>query len=81
MASMIRVFNKDTNVEVGTITEQQLKFLTGQMEEENVDDMDYWLHREQLEVMRANGAEEGLLTVLAAALGTAEEVEITWLLP
>ncbi|MBX7131666.1 MAG: hypothetical protein K1X67_03195 [Fimbriimonadaceae bacterium] len=77
---MIRVFNKDTNAEVGTITEQQLKFLTGQMEEENVDDVDYWLHREQLEVMRANGAEEELLAVLEKALGTAEDVEITWII-
>jgi len=81
MATMIRVFNKDTNVEVGTITEKQLKFLTGQMEEENVDDMDYWLHREQLEVMRSNGAEEGLLTVMEKALGAAEDVEITWIMP
>ena len=78
---MIRVFNKDTNAEVGTISEQQLRFLTGQMEEENVDDTDYWLHREQLEVFRANGAEEGLLSVLEKALGTAEDVEITWVLP
>lgn len=75
---MITLRNKLTNEVIGSISAVQLQYLIDQLEEEHRGDKDYWLHRTQVDIFREQGADPGLLATLEAALGSGDEVEITW---
>ncbi|HMT94909.1 hypothetical protein [uncultured Thiothrix sp.] len=75
---MIVLTNKDTGIEIGTITETQLQFLIDQLEEENPTDTDYWLNRTELEIFKENGADPELLALLEKGMGEAEDMEVSW---
>ena len=75
---MIQLFNKETGVRLGEISEAELKFLRGQMEEESLDDKDYYLNAEMIEMLESGGADAALLGLLRNALGDKEDLEIRW---
>ncbi|WP_431097724.1 hypothetical protein [Polaromonas aquatica] len=75
---MIELRNKQTSSPIGSITQEQLAFLVGFLEEESEDDQDYWLNPETLELMREAGADAGLLAMLTQAMTGSEELEIEW---
>jgi hypothetical protein len=75
---MIRLRNKATGAEIGTLTEAQLQFLMDQMEEESSEDTDYWLPRAQIDVFKENGADPDLIRMLESAIGDNEDIEIAW---
>jgi hypothetical protein len=75
---VIRLQDKDTGADLGTISEDELQFLTDQLEEEHADDRDYYVGRDELEIMKQNGAQPALLSVLESAIGDREGVEIAW---
>ena len=75
---MIRLQDKDTGADLGTISEDELRFLVDQLEEENADDRDYYISRDELGIMKENGAQPALVSLLEAAIGDREGVEIAW---
>ena len=75
---MPKLYNKDTNEFLGTITDAQLEFLADQLEEESATDTDYYLNRDTLDQFEQHGAEVGLMEVLRKAIGDKEEVEVRW---
>jgi hypothetical protein len=75
---MIQLYEKETGVFVGTITEAQLQFLIDQLEEESADDTDYYIDHATLDLFEEVGAEADLLALLRQALGTREGIEIVW---
>ena len=76
---MVKVFNKATNELLGRISEDELKFLQDQLEEEGINDRDYYLRRETIDEFAASaGATEHLVTVLKTGLRSDEAVEIRW---
>lgn len=75
---MIVLTNKDTGIEIGTITEAQLQFLVNQLEEESPTDTDYWLNRAELEIFKENGADPQLVALLEKGMGEAEDMEVSW---
>ncbi len=76
---MIRLYDKDSGAELGTITREQLQFLVDQLEEESLEDRDYYINRSTIEYFREiAGTLEALLAVLGRALGEREEMEIRW---
>ena len=75
---MPKLYNKDTNEFLGTITDAQLEFLTDQLEEESATDTDYYLNRDTLDVFEQAGADAGLMEVLRKAIGDKEDVEVRW---
>jgi hypothetical protein len=75
---MIHLFDDETGAPVGTITEDQLQYLTDQLEEESPEDTDYYINRDTLDIFEQDGADPTLLHVLRTALGTREEMEIRW---
>ncbi|WP_298606974.1 hypothetical protein [uncultured Thiothrix sp.] len=75
---MIVLTNKDTGIEIGTITEVQLQFLVDQLEEESPSDTDYWLNRAELEIFKENGADPELVGLLERGMGEAEDMEVSW---
>jgi len=75
---MPRVTRIDTDVEIGTITDEQLQFLVAQLEEDHGDDKDYFIDRDTLELLSDNGADPELLAMLEKGLAGDDEMDITW---
>jgi hypothetical protein len=76
--TMIILRDKDTNLRVGTISEAQLKFLIDQLEEESLNDRDYYINVETLEMFEKNGIDQDLLQLLKLAMGSRQEMELEW---
>lgn len=74
---MPRLIRIDTDDEIGTISDVQLKFLAEQLEADE-EDTDYFIDRETLELMSDNGADPELLAMLEKAIGDDDEMKIGW---
>lgn len=75
---MINLSEKDTNKPLGQITEEQLQYLIDNLEEEWLEDQDYTITPLLLEYFEGKGADAGLVSLLRAALGGRDEIEIVW---
>lgn len=75
---MPRLIRLDTGDEIGSINAEQLKFLVAQLEEENDDDMNYFIDRDTLELLSDNGADPELLALLEKGLAGDDEMDISW---
>lgn len=75
---MIEILDKQTGRSLGTLSEEQFQVLTDQLEEESAKDDDYYLNRTTVDILEEQGADSGLVALLRAALGGAEETEIRW---
>ncbi len=49
--SMIKLYNKETDVYIGEISEAELKFLVKELAEETYDDQDYYLDEQTLDYL------------------------------
>lgn len=76
--SAIRLIRNDTDAEIGTATEAQLRFLVGELEEEDSADTDYWIDADTIEFLRDEGADPALLEILRSAIAGTDGVEIRW---
>jgi hypothetical protein len=75
---MIKVINKGTGEVLGRISEADLRFLIDHLEEESLDDQDYYLRRETIEGFATSGASPHLMTVLQGGLRSDDAMEIAW---
>jgi hypothetical protein len=75
---MIEIYNKRSGEYIGTISEEQLRFLQDQMEEESLQDMDYSITPLEVEYFLGQGADPELVDLLRSALGDKKEVVIEW---
>jgi hypothetical protein len=75
---MPRLIRLDTGDDIGQISDEQLKFLVEQLEEEHDDDTDYFIDRDTLELLSDNGADPELLAMLEKAIGDDESMDIAW---
>ena len=75
---MVRLFDKETGLDVGTISDEQLEYLQAELEEESADDRDYWFDVATLDILEESGADTGLIATLRAALGDRDEMELRW---
>ena len=75
---MVQLYDKDVDVALGTISEEQLRFLQDRLEKESGSDQDYYINQETLERFARDGADPALLALLRGALGTREDMEIRW---
>ena len=75
---MIELREKGTSTVIGTITEEQLRALAGEMEEESSTDRDYYLSRETLEMFEDDGVDPTVVAMLRTAMGGRDELEIVW---
>ncbi len=75
---MPRLVRLDTGDEIGTISDDHLKFLVEQLEEEHDDDKDYFIDRETMELLSDNGADPELLALLEKGLAGDDEMDISW---
>jgi processive 1,2-diacylglycerol beta-glucosyltransferase len=75
---MPKLYEKETRKLIGTISEDDFRFLADHLEEESPDDTDYYMNQATLEMLVEAGASPGLVTLLRQALGEREEIEIQW---
>ena len=75
---VIQVYDKNTRVMLGTITQEQLKFLVAQLEEESTTDQDYYIDAATIEMLQTASADPDLLQLLQDALGDRTGMEILW---
>ena len=74
----IQLYDNDTQIQLGEITEQQLQFLIDHLEEESSNDQDYYLNNDTLEMFAEAGADPALLDLLRQGLGGRSAMEIRW---
>jgi len=75
---MIKLVTKDGGAVVGTIGEDDLRLLTGQLEEEDSEDTDYYVSPDTIEMLKDAGAGADLIRILTEAVGDSEGVELAW---
>ena len=75
---MYKLFDKGNGAFLGAITEDQLKFLIDQLEEEDLEDHDYAITPMTLALFEGEGADPVLVSVLRDALGDQDEMTIIW---
>jgi hypothetical protein len=75
---MVYLYNQATDELLGEISEDELKFLIDQMEEESTKDKDYSITRMEIAYFSQNGATPHLINLLTQALGEQQEVIILW---
>ena len=75
---MVKLYNAADDALIGEISEEQLKFLQDQFEEEWSGDQDYYVSGDTLDMLESAGADAALLALLRRAIGTAGEADIRW---
>ena len=73
---MIRLIDKDTGKYLGRITEEDLKFLKDNLEEESTTDLDYYINRETLDLLKEKGMDADFAKLIEDAMGESGEIEI-----
>lgn len=68
LTNEISLYNDETGVYLGAISPAQLAFLVDQLEEEGLDDDNYYIDEPTLIYLERAGADEDLLELLGAAL-------------
>ncbi|MEA2707645.1 MAG: hypothetical protein QOF78_246 [Phycisphaerales bacterium] len=66
----VRLFDEATFIEIGRITEGELKVLQDAFEEEDLDDNDYWINPDEIDDLACRpGATKHLIALLRRAVG------------
>jgi processive 1,2-diacylglycerol beta-glucosyltransferase len=73
---MIELRDKRTDALLGTISQAQLQFLIDQLEEEDIEDQDYYINLATLDMFERAGADQELLELLRQGLGTRKDMEV-----
>lgn len=75
---MIELHDAERGTRLGTIDDQQLKFLVDALEEESTTDTDYYINADTIDMLEADGADADLLGLLRRALAGREGMDIRW---
>ena len=75
---MIDLYNAATNELLGQITEADLKVLADALEEEGVNDQDYFIDAATIDVIADGKATEHLVGLLRKAVGSSDGIDIRW---
>ena len=75
---MIDLYNATANQLLGSITESDLKVLVDALEEEGLDDQDYYIDTATIDVIADGKATEHLVGLLRKAVGAGDGVDIRW---
>ena len=78
MDQMYRLMDIEHDNEIGIITEDQVQFLIDNLEEEGVEDRDYYIDPDALNFLAENGCDEELLTMLTEALEGRVNIDVRY---
>lgn len=77
-ACMIELRDKASNELLGTIVDEELRFLVDELEEESQTDRDYYLDADTIDMLEADGAPLNLVSLLRRVLGSREGIDVRW---
>jgi processive 1,2-diacylglycerol beta-glucosyltransferase len=77
-AEPVAISDAHTGEPLGTISEGQLAVLSALLERESLDDTDFYIDRDTIDLLHERGADEGLLALLERAVEARGEAEIRW---
>lgn len=75
---MVHIYNYATDEFIGSISEEDFAFMQSDLEEESLEDTNYYINQATVDMFEQQGASPGLVAVLRSALGDAEDVDIRW---
>ena len=75
---MIQLRDKDTSQVLGTIDDDDLRFLVDELEEESPTDQDYYFDADTIDMLADDGAPTTLVALLRQVLGSKDGMEIRW---
>lgn len=75
---MIKLYDSSNGVIIGVISEEQLAFLRQDLEEESMEDQDYYINQATVDWFESQNADPVLIAVLRRALGEREDMDIRW---
>lgn len=75
---MVKLYDASNDKLCGTLTDDQFQVLADELEEETLEDTDYYLNTATLDLLDERGADPGLIVVLRQALAGREEMDIRW---
>ena len=75
---MINLYEKGSNKLLGSLSDEQLKFLQDNLEEEWSEDQDYAITAMLVDYFESQGADANLVQILRDALANREEIEVIW---
>lgn len=75
---MVTLYDTETGAAVAEITEEQLQVLIDFLEEEDLEDQDYFLDAMTIDWMEDEGADPDLIAALREALGDREGMELAY---
>jgi inactivated superfamily I helicase len=75
---MPRLYNKKTKALLGELSESDVDCLVDVLEEEDSKDVDYFIDLDTVDILEDNGASQQLVTMLRAAIGATEGVDVRW---
>ena len=75
---MIELRDKITNEPLGSIDDDELRFLVDELEEESPIDRDYYISADTIDMLESDGAPTSLVTLLKRILGSEEGIEVRW---
>jgi len=74
----VRITNKGTGAELGTISRDDFQFLVDNLEEESSRDTDYFIDMATVEMLDHVGAHPSLVALLRNAVGSSDGIDIAW---
>jgi hypothetical protein len=75
---MIKVFDNDTDADLGAISNEQLEFLVEELVEESLDEYTYTIDPAAIVALEAHGGDPALIALLRRALGTRTSMELRY---
>ena len=75
---MRKLYDAESNQFIGAVSDEECQLLVDELEEESLDDVDYYINRATLDLLTQAGAGAHLLTLLQQALGDREDMEVRW---
>ena len=75
---MAQLYDAESGELIGTITAEELQYLFDQLEEEDLEDRDYYIDRTTLEWFEEHGADLHLTALFREVLGGREGMDIRW---
>lgn len=75
---MIVLYNNDTKTRLREIAPDELAFLQSHLEEESLEDQDYYIAAVTVDIMEQKGEAPALVQLLRQEIGQNDGVEFRW---
>ena len=75
---MVNLYDSATGALIGTISDEDLTFMQGDLEEESLEDTEYYINQATVDWFETQGADPALVSLLRQALGKNDDMDIRW---